>query len=51
MRTTFLEGLQDEKRKIIQRLRDKIIIYTKIEAEQNALEAIKWALIKMRESG
>ena len=32
-------------------IRDEIIIYTKIEAEQSDLEAIKWALIKMIESG
>ena len=31
--------------------KDEIIIYTKIEAEQSDLEAIKWALIKMIESG
>ena len=39
------------KKKNEPQIRDKIIIYTKIEAEQSDLEAIKWALIKVIESG
>ena len=51
MWTTYLEGLLDKKKKNNPQIREKIIIYTKIEAGQSDLETIKWALIKTIISG